>query len=157
MTFVLVLLTAAALCAQPADPAQQARKASELVVAGKADEAIPIYLELARAAPNDAGILVNLSIAEFKTKRFRDAAGHAEAALKLQPDSLAANLFLGASYTQLGEHARAVPLLEKVIAAQPNDRNARVMLAEALLALDRLGVRARTRQSRSLVRSRPRP
>src|SRR5882724_11850640 len=137
MTFVLLLLTAAALCAQPADPAQQARKASELVVAGKADEAIPIYLELARAAPNDASILVNLCIAEFKTRRFRDAAGHAEAALKLQPDSLAANLFLGASYTQLGEHARAVPLLEKVIAAQPNDRNARVMLAEALLALDR--------------------
>jgi tetratricopeptide (TPR) repeat protein len=137
MTFVLLLLTAAALCAQPADPARRARKASELVVAGKADEAIPIYLELARAAPNDAGILVNLSIAEFKTRRFRDAAGHAEAALKLQPDSLAANLFLGASYTQLGEHARAVPLLEKVIAAQPNDRNARVMLADALLALDR--------------------
>src|SRR5947208_12363717 len=33
-------------------------------------------------------ILVNLSIAEFKTRRFRDAAGHAEAALKVQPDSL---------------------------------------------------------------------
>jgi tetratricopeptide (TPR) repeat protein len=137
MSFVLVLLTAAALCAQPGDPAQKARQASELVVAGKADEAIPIYLELARAAPNDAAILVNLSIAEFKARRFRDAAGHAEAALKLQPDSLAANLFLGASYTQFGEHARAVLPLEKVIAAQPNDRNARVMLAEALLALDR--------------------
>ena len=55
----------------------------------------------------------------------------------MQPDSLTANLFLGASYTQLGEHARGVPPLEKVIAAQPNDRNARVMLAEAFLALDR--------------------
>lgn len=137
MAFVLLLLTAAALCAQSGDPAQKAREARELVVAGKAEEAIPIYLELARAAPNDAGILVNLAIAEFKARRFRDAAGHAEAALKLQPDSLAANLFLGSSYTQLGEHARAVPPLEKVIAAQPNDRNARVMLAEALLALDR--------------------
>ena len=137
MRFVLLLLTAVTLCAQLPDPAQQARRARELVVAGKPDEAIPIYLELARAAPNDAGILVNLCIAEFKARRFRDAAGHAEVALKVQPDSLAANLFLGASYSQLGEHARAVPPLEKVIAAQPNDRNARVMLAEALLALDR--------------------
>jgi predicted Zn-dependent protease len=137
MRFVLLLLTAATLCAQLPDPAQQARKAREFVVAGKPDEAIPIYLELARAAPNDAAILVNLCIAEFKARRFRDAAGHAEAALKLQPESLTANLFLGASYSQLGEHARAIPPLEKVIAAQPNDRNARVMLAEALLALDR--------------------
>jgi tetratricopeptide (TPR) repeat protein len=137
MRFVVLLQTAAILCAQPGDSAQSAQKARELVVAGKPDEAIPIYLELARAAPNDAAILVNLCIAEFKARRFRDAAGHAEAALKLQPDSLAADLFLGASYTQLGEHARAVQPLEKVIAAQPNDRNARMMLAEAFLALDR--------------------
>ncbi len=109
MRFVVLLLTAATLCAQPGDPAQQAQKARELVVAGKPDEAIPIYLELARAAPNDAAILVNLCIAEFKARRFRDTAGHAEAALKLQPDSLAANLFLGASYSQLGENARAIP------------------------------------------------
>jgi predicted Zn-dependent protease len=137
MRFVPLLLVAAALSAQSGDSAQKARKARELVLAGKADEAIPIYLDLARAAPNDAAILADLSIAEFKARRFRDAAGHAEAALKLQPDSLAANLFLGSSYAQLGENARAVPPLEKVIAAQPNDRNARVMLAEALLALDR--------------------
>jgi predicted Zn-dependent protease len=137
MRFVLLLLTAVTLCAQSLDPVQQARKAREFVLAGKPDDAIPIYLELARAAPKDAGILVNLCIAEFKARRFRDAAGHAEAALKLQPESLTANLFLGASYSQLGEHARAIPPLEKVIAAQPNDRNARVMLAEALLALDR--------------------
>jgi tetratricopeptide (TPR) repeat protein len=137
MSLILLLLAAAVLRAQPGDPAQKAQKARELVVAGKAEEAIPIYLELAYAAPNDAGILVNLSIAEFKAGRFRDAAGHAEAALRLQPDSLAANLFLGASYSQLGENARAVPPLEKVIAAQPNDRNACTMLAEALLALER--------------------
>ena len=137
MRVVPLLLTAAALFAQPGDPVQKAQKARELVIAGKPEEAIPIYLELARVAPNDASILVNLSIAEFKTRRFRDAAGHAEAALKVQPDSLTANLFLGSSYTQLGEHARAVPPLEKVIAAQPTERNARVMLAEALLALDR--------------------
>ena len=76
MRLVLLLLAAAALCAQ-SDPAQKAKQARDLVLAGKAEEAIPIYLELARAAPNDAAMLVNLCIAEFKARRFRDAAGHA--------------------------------------------------------------------------------
>src|SRR5690349_536977 len=98
MRFVLLLLAAAAAYAQPGELVQKARQARDLVLAGKPEEAIPIFLELARAAPGDAAILANLSIAEFKAKRFRDAAGHAEAALKLQPDSLAANLFLGSSY-----------------------------------------------------------
>jgi predicted Zn-dependent protease len=137
MRLVLFLVFAVSLAAQPADIEQRTRAARELVVAGKAEEAIPIYLDLARALPNDPGVLVNLSIAEFKSKRYRDAAAHAEAALKLQPDSPAANLFLGSSYAALGEHARSVGPLEQVLAAKPNDRNARVMLAEAMLALER--------------------
>ncbi len=157
MRVAALLLSLAALCAQPDDLAQKARKARELVVAGKVEEAIPIYLELAHALPNDAGILVNLSIAEFKAGRYRDAAGHAEAALKVQPESLAANLFLGSSYAQVGEYARAVAPLEKVLAAQPNDRNARVMLAEALLALERYDdAAAQFRRASELAAENPR-
>ena len=133
----LFLISAAALCAEPQDPAEKAQRARELVVAGKAEEAIPIYRELARAFPNDARVLVNLSVAEFKAKRYRDAAEHAEAAVKLEPDSLTANLFLGSSYVELGQHLRAVAPLEKVVVRQPDDRNARLMLAEALLAVER--------------------
>ena len=116
---------------------EKARRAAELVLAGKPEEAIPLYQDLVRALPNDAGILLNLSIAEFKAKRYSDAAEHAGAVLKIQPDSPAANLFLGSSYEELGEHAMALEPLEKVLAARPQDRNARLMLAEALLNLER--------------------
>src|SRR6202171_5819396 len=134
---IAFLLSAAALWAQQADLAAKAQRAQELVRADKSDEAISLYLELVRALPNDAGMLVNLAIAEFKAKRYGDSAVHAGAALKLQPESVAASLFLGSSYVELGENARAVAPLERVIAVQPNDRNARLMLADALLGSER--------------------
>ncbi|HET9318967.1 MAG TPA: tetratricopeptide repeat protein, partial [Bryobacteraceae bacterium] len=134
---VFIFLSLAVASAQPADLARQAQRARELVLEGKAEQAIPIYAEIARAAPGDAANLVNLAIAEFKAKRFRDSAQHAQAALKLQPDLPGANLFLGASYAALGEHAKAVEPLERVLSRQPNDRNACAMLAEELLALER--------------------
>jgi predicted Zn-dependent protease len=134
---IAFLLAAVALWAQPADLAAKAQRAQEFVRANKSDEAIPLYLELVRELPNDAGMLINLAIAEFKAKRYGDSAAHASAALTLQPDSLAANLFLGSSYVELGENARAIAPLESVIAIQPNDRNARLMLGEASLGSER--------------------
>jgi tetratricopeptide (TPR) repeat protein len=134
---ILFLLLAPNLWSQPDDRTEKARRAAELVLAGKPEEAIPLYQDLVRALPNDAGILLNLSIAEFKAKHYRDAAEHAGAVLKIQPDLPAANLFLGSSYEELGEHAMALEPLDKVLAARPQDRNARLMLAEALLNLER--------------------
>jgi tetratricopeptide (TPR) repeat protein len=137
MKLISFLLLAAVLWSQSDDPSGKARRAAELVLAGRPAEAIPLYQDLVRAFPSDAGILLNLSIAEFKAKRYSDAAVHAKAALKIQPDSPAANLFLGSSYEELGEHAMALEPLEKVLAARPQDRNARLMFAEALLNLER--------------------
>ncbi|HKW98228.1 MAG TPA: tetratricopeptide repeat protein [Bryobacteraceae bacterium] len=134
----LCCLLAVAASAQPqADREEKAKRARELVLAGKTAEAIPIYAELARSAPGDPSSLLNLAIAEFKSKRFQDSAEHAQAALRLEPASAAANLFLGASYAELGEHSKAVGALEQAVALGPNDRNALVLLAEELLALGR--------------------
>lgn len=134
----VALLVAAACGSLHADDLQQKlRTARELVVAGKSDQAIPIYEELVRSSPNDAGLLLNLSIAEFKSGRYAGAARDADAALKLQPDLLPASLFLGSSRLELGEYADAVEPLRKFVQAQPADRNARIMLGDALLALDR--------------------
>ncbi len=137
MRAVFIFLSLAIVCAQPTDLTRKAQTARELVLEGKAEQAIPIYAEIAREAPQDAANLVNLAIAEFKAKRYRDSAEHAQAAVKLQPDLPGANLFLGASYAALGEHAQALEPLEKVISRQPNDRNACALLAEELLALER--------------------
>jgi len=107
------------------------------MIAGKPEEAIPIYQELVRAAPNKPELLMDLCIAEFKAKRYKDAIQQAEAALKLQPDLPSASLFLGASYVELGENAAAIQPLKKVLDAQPNERNARITLAQALLGAQR--------------------
>lgn len=119
------------------DDAAKSQRAREFVVSGNFVEAIRIYRELASAHPADAAILANLSIAEFKAKRFQDAAADADSAIRLQPDSLPANLILGSSYLEMGEPARAVPPLEKVLAIQPRERNARFLLAESLFQLGR--------------------
>jgi len=132
MRRVLLLLSAATLCAQSVPSSEQLRRARELLVAGKPEDAIPIYQELVRTVPNNPELLTNLCIAEFKAKRYRDATEQEQAALRLEPDLPSANLFLGASYVELGESAAAIPPLNKVLGTQPNDRNARLMLAQAL-------------------------
>ena len=59
------------------------------------------------------------------------------------PISLPASLFLGAAYMELGQPAKAVPPLQKFVAAQPDHREARQMLADALLSLERCEPAAR--------------
>ena len=126
------LLCAGTLWAQADQASEKLRQAREFVIAGKPEQAIPIYQELVGAVPNNPELLTDLCIAEFKAKRYRDAIGHAQAALRLRPDLLSANLFLGASYVGLDESAAAIPPLNKVLRTQPNDHNARLMLAQAL-------------------------
>ena len=126
-------LVARAAWAQTSDPANEARRAEEMVAAGRLDEAVRIYRDLVRVSPENPALLLNLCITEYKGKQYAEAVAHASAALKLQPDLLPARLFLGASYLELGDFARAIGPLELVIAANPRERNARFLLGEALL------------------------
>ena len=128
----IILLTRAS-AAQPSDPAREAQHAQELVRAGKAEDAIPIYQDLLRRSPENAALLMNLCVAEYTAKRYPDAIAHASAALRIEPDLLPARLFLGASRLELGEFAAAIDALRQVAAANPRERNARLMLGEALL------------------------
>ena len=139
MRLALVILFATALPSQAEDDPAKAQRAADLVVAGKAEEAIPLFEDLVRSHPNDAPLLLNLTIAEFKAGRYRNAAVHASEVLKIHPESAAANLFLGSSYEELGEYSMAVGPLEEALAVQPRERNANLMLANALLNLERYG------------------
>jgi tetratricopeptide (TPR) repeat protein len=127
----IVLLSSAIVLAQSS--AEDERTARDLVAGGRLEEAIQLYEKLVRASPGDPQMLVNLSIVEYKAKRFRSAAAHAEAALQVAPRMTVANLFLGASYLELGLFKEATPRLEQFLSVAPADRNARLMLAEALL------------------------
>src|SRR5438309_2045987 len=100
---IAVVLLAWPVFAQATDPAREAQRAQELVTSGKLDEAIRIYQGLVRNSPTNPVLLLNLCIAEYTAKRYREAAETAAAALKFQPDLLPARLFLGASNLELGQ------------------------------------------------------
>jgi predicted Zn-dependent protease len=121
------------ILAQTADPAKDAQRAQELVVAGRFDEAVRIYRDLVQRTPGNPLLLQNLCIAEYSARQYRDAIGHATAALKLQSDLIPARLLLGGSYLELGEFGNAVAALKPAVEANPRDRNGRLMLGEALL------------------------
>lgn len=135
-----MLLPPAWLDAAPpsmADAARESARANGLVQAGKAEQAIPIYRKLTAAFPAEPSFQVNLSIALYKSARYRETIAECNALLQRQPDLFPAWLFLGASHLKLGAAADAETALRKAVALQPNDANARLMLADALLAKGR--------------------
>ena len=123
------------------------------MAAGRFDEAAVLYGEIVRALPNEPGMILNLAMAESMAGRPREALPHLRAAVKLKPDLLPAWLFLGAVNMELGDPAQAVAPLEKVLAAQPENLQARQMLAQALSGLRRWEQAAR--QFRALAERTP--
>lgn len=130
---LLVSLAAPRLAAQ----AEDYERAGRLLREGRAAEAAAIYRQLTHEGAGNPGLLLNLTIALYKARDFRGAAASAAEALRLNPNMLPARLFLGASYLELGEYARAITELDGVVAANPGERNGRLMLGRALLAAGR--------------------
>lgn len=133
----LGLALAPDLPAQDAATAAKVRQAAELVRAGKPDQAIPIYRELANAFPGVPSFGINVAIAQYKAGRYRDAIAQCKEVLRLRPDLFTAWLFLGASQVGLGDQASAIEPLGKAVALAPDDLNARTMLADALFSQER--------------------
>src|SRR5574337_1302101 len=97
------------------DLAAQSQRGKDLIAAERFEEAIPIYRELSRTLPDDPGPLANLGMVLHLAGHDREAADKLEAVLKIDPSYMPAQLFLGASRMALGEPAKAVSPLEKVI------------------------------------------
>ena len=119
------------------DLAAKAQRGKEAMAAGRFDQAAAVYAEIVQLLPSEPGMLLNLGMALSMAGRPRDAIPHLQAALKLRPELIPASLFLGSAYAELGQASRAVEPLQKVVAAQPDNREARQMLADALLSLQR--------------------
>ena len=139
---VLLLCGSGAVC-HAEERAEKLREARALVAAGRLEEAARIYGDLVAGSPNDPGLRMNLVVTQFKAGRYNEVIEQARAVLRLDPDAVGAWLFLGASHFQLGQKAEAIEPLEKVVALKLGERNARLMLAESLLLLERHGEAAR--------------
>ena len=141
---VLVCAGGSAHAAAPSEElAAKAQQAREAMAGGRFADAAAFYGEIVQALPNEAGMRMNLGMALSMAGRLHEAVPHLQTALKLKPDLLPASLFLGAAYAELGQPAKAVAPLQKFVAAQPDNRDARRMLADSLLSLERWDPAAR--------------
>jgi predicted Zn-dependent protease len=134
-----VSLVSGQAAARPADPApaERSRAGKDLMAAGRYAEAAVVYRELVKALPGNAGLLVNHGMALHLSGKDQDAIPPLEAALRLDPASVPANLFLGAARLRAGRGEAAVAPLQKAVRLQPDNLDARSMLAEALMGLER--------------------
>ncbi len=121
------------------DRTRSLTEARSRIESGRPELAIPIYRSLLEVTPDDPRLLMNLTVALFKAADYREAINICRRTLQLDPSSVPASLFLGASHFQLGEPDSAVQPLQRVVARQPDERNARLMLAESLALLKRYG------------------
>src|SRR6266853_482307 len=76
---------------------EKSQRGVELMAAGKFEDAIPVYLELSRAVPDNPGLLLNLGMALHLAGHSRQAIAPLDRALKLDASTLPAWLFLGAA------------------------------------------------------------
>ncbi len=135
---LFICLTTISLQAQSSDAlAEKSHQAKELMSAGRFADAVPIYQDLCRAIPDNAGLRLNLALAYHMSGQHREAVPEFERVLKTDPSNFPALLSLGASFLALNEPAKAIPLLTKVVGIQPGNVNARGMLANALLSQGR--------------------
>jgi tetratricopeptide (TPR) repeat protein len=107
---------------------------------------------LASLQPNSPNVLNNLGVAYHLEGRLSDAVRVLQQALRLEPDLLSANLILGIDYVKLNEPVRAVVPLQKVLAHDPNHRDALFALASVQMSLKHFDAAAKIYQHDLKVR-----
>jgi len=119
-----------ALCLRGADLAEMSHQAKEAMVAGNFRQAAALYRELVKALPDNPGLRMNLGLALHSEGQYREAIPNFQMVAKQAPEAW---LFIGLDHLKLGQPELAIAPLEKVIAADEKNEEARLELAEAFL------------------------
>lgn len=90
------------------------------MAAGHFEEAIPICKELVRAVPGNAGLLLNLALAEHMAGHELESIPHFEAVLKSRPDSKPARASLGDAFMATGRFEQAAEQFRKLTDLDPD-------------------------------------
>jgi predicted Zn-dependent protease len=107
------------------------------MASGRYADAVPIYRQLVREVPGNIGLIANLAMALHMAGRDAEAVEQFARVLQVNPKAYPALMMSGVSYMRLGQSAKAAPLFEAALKLQPDDLEARRMVADALLMLNR--------------------
>jgi predicted Zn-dependent protease len=141
---VLMVAVTSHFGAQTTDPlGARAAEAAAAMQAGRFEDAVAIYDELAAARPGDAGLQMNLGMARYMAGHQVDALAPLQKAVRLRPALVPASLFLGATLLDLGREKEAVAPLQRAVTAMPQNADAREMLARAYLGTSQFTKAAR--------------
>jgi len=95
--------------------------------------AIEKYRAILKLAPHLAAAYNNLGMLYFDGRDYAHAAEVLKRGSELNPNMPTTAALLGMSYSQLGEDAKAEPLLRKALQAHPGDDRVEMMLARLLI------------------------
>src|SRR5580692_4728292 len=137
-TLLLFLsVCAARLCAfQSEDLTAISRQVKELMAQGRFEQAIPLCEQLVRALPGNAGLVLNLGLAEQMAGHPGRAIPRFEEVLKAEPNSVPALSSLATVQLQLNHPQLALVPLKKLLTLEPSNHDARGMFAGALMGVD---------------------
>lgn len=118
--------------------AQQLRMATQAHEAGRLDEALAAYFQLAAAWPDDADLHNNLGAALRGVGRFDASVAHHRRALALRPDDPLLLTNLGNALREAEQPGQALPYLQQAVALAPSLPQAHLDLGLCLRDLGRL-------------------
>ena len=118
---------------QVSSPSAMAQEASAAMKSRRFEAAERIYLDLVRQFPEEAGLALNLGLAQYSSGKFEDAVRQFQRFLESHPDHGPAWLLVGVSHQKLDRPAKAVPALQRAVELDPTSGAARLELADALL------------------------
>ena len=121
----------------PDEARRLAAEAREAEARGDWQSAEQRYQKALELAPYWAEVFVNLGVVYNRLGRIEDAIRSFTAAAKLDKNLVAAPLNLGITQFRASRHQEALPPLRRVIQLEPQNSQARQLIALSLIALER--------------------
>ncbi len=129
--YALLLLCPHTILAQPANLEQATRQARQYLDDGKFAEALPLLLDLRKAAPENTSLGMTIAQAYANTGDFQNAILEYEAVRRRLPNFKPAVISLATLYLNRGQGREGITLLAEFAGRNPTDADARALLASA--------------------------
>ncbi|MCU0228005.1 MAG: tetratricopeptide repeat protein [Bryobacterales bacterium] len=120
--------------AQPANLEQSTRHARQLLDQGKFAEALPLLLDLRKAAPDNTSLGMTIAQTYANTGDFQNAILEYEAVRRRLPNFKPAVVSLATLYLNRAQGREGIALLAEYASRNPNDADVRSLLASAYQA-----------------------